>query len=111
MLEGLECSIYSILQHKAFQLSLDGLNIPLRTGCLLWDRMVAAFKVIDLSVEGLEHVLEMSKVVKGWVVWGKWHLLSHSSEFLVYHGYRLLDVINITWCMGSSVVELLYQLM
>ena len=30
--------------------------------------MVAACKVVDLSVEGLEHVLEVSKVVGGGVV-------------------------------------------
>ena len=30
--------------------------------------MVASVKVIDLSVEGLEHVLEVSEVVGGWVV-------------------------------------------
>ena len=60
MLEGLECSLHSVLLHEALQLSLDGLNVPLRAGCLLRDSVVVACKVIDLSVEGLEHVLEVS---------------------------------------------------
>ena len=68
MLEGLECNLHGVLLHKALQLSLDGLNVPLRAGCLLRDNVVAACKVIDLSMEGLEHVLEVSEVVGGWVV-------------------------------------------
>ena len=60
MLEGLECSLHSVLLHKALQLSLDGLNIPLRAGCLLQDSVVVACKVVNLRVEGLEHVLEVS---------------------------------------------------
>ena len=67
MLEGLECSLHSVLLHKALQFSLDGLNIPLIAGCLLQDSVVAAYKVINLSVESLEHVLEVSEVVGGCV--------------------------------------------
>ena len=68
MLEGLDCSLHSVLLYIALQLSLDGLNVPLKAGCLLLDSVVVACKVIDLSVEGLEHVLEVSLVVGGWVM-------------------------------------------
>ena len=65
MLEGLECSLHSVLLQVALELSLDGLNVPLRAGCLLQDSVVAACKVVDLSVEGLEHILEVNSVVGG----------------------------------------------
>ena len=64
----MKCSLHSILLHEALQLSLDGLNVPLGAGCLLQYSVVVACKVIDLSVVGLEHVLEVSWVVGGWVM-------------------------------------------
>ena len=42
MLEGLECTLHSVLLHKALQLSLAGLNVSLRAGCLLLDSVVVA---------------------------------------------------------------------
>ena len=54
MLKGLECSLHSVLLNKALQLTLDGLNIPLRAGYLIQDSVVVACKVINLSVQGLE---------------------------------------------------------
>ena len=71
MLVGLECSLRSILLHKALQLNLNGLNIHVRAGCLLWDSGVAAWKFIDLSIEGLEHVLDVSDAVRDWIVWDR----------------------------------------
>ena len=56
----------------------------MRAGSLLGDSVVAAGEVIHLGVEGLEHVLEVGEVVGGWVVCGRWHLLSQSCRFLVY---------------------------
>ena len=82
----------------------------MRAGSLLGDSVVAASEVIHLGVEGLEHVLEVGEVVRGWVVWGGWHLLSQNSKFLVYRSKGLLDVINITRCTGSGVAEILEQL-
>ena len=46
----------------------DGWDVPMRAGSLLRDSMVASSKVIHLSVEGLEHVLEVDEVVGGWVM-------------------------------------------
>ena len=40
----------------------------MRAGSLLRDNLVASGKVIYLSVEGVEHVLEVGEVVGGWVV-------------------------------------------
>ena len=47
---------------------MDGYNVPMRAGSLLSSILVASGKVIDPSVESLEHVLEVSEVVGGWVV-------------------------------------------
>ena len=64
---------------------MDSHDIPVRTDNMIGHSVLLAGKLTYSSVEGMEHILEVSHTVRVWGAWVRSQLLMQSGKSLINH--------------------------